>query len=174
MEGRCHPQDTLGRPGWITTEAFGLSMITNWGAHYLDIAQLVMNQELGGPLTIDAKASFMKNDVWTAHINYHVVMLYPNNVQLIMDDKFENGLSFEAEEGTIFCARRAAKAAASDKSSADADKKSLRASNPKLLEPLAADAKRLLLSSSNHYRNWLESIVANTQSMAPADQAAKT
>jgi predicted dehydrogenase len=174
MEGRCHPQDTLGRPGWITTEAFGLGMITNWGAHHLDIAQLAMNQELGGPLTIDAKASFMKNDVWTVHTNYHVEMLYPNNVQLIMDDKFENGLSFEGDEGTIFCARGAAKATASDKSSPDADKKSLRASNPKLLAPLAADAKRLPPSPSNHYRNWLESIVANTQPMAPVDQAAKT
>ncbi|MCX7007532.1 MAG: Gfo/Idh/MocA family oxidoreductase [Kiritimatiellaeota bacterium] len=36
MEGRVHPQsNTSGRPGWITTEDFGLGMITNWGAHHI-------------------------------------------------------------------------------------------------------------------------------------------
>ena len=38
MEARVHPQSGYGRPGWITTEDFGLGMITNWGAHHIDIA----------------------------------------------------------------------------------------------------------------------------------------
>ena len=38
MEDRVHPQEGYGRPGWITTEDFGLGMITNWGAHHMDIA----------------------------------------------------------------------------------------------------------------------------------------
>ena len=60
MEGRVHPQDSLaGRPGWITTEDFGLGMITNWGAHHVDIAHWAMGKELGGPLTVDAHAEFM-------------------------------------------------------------------------------------------------------------------
>lgn len=173
MEGRCHPQSSIGRPGWITTEDFGLGMITNWGAHHIDIAHLAMGQELGGPITIDAKASFMKNDVWTVHTNYHVEMLYPNDVQVILDDKFENGLTFEGDEGTIFCTRGSAKVTASDPNSSDGGKKSLRSSDPKLLAPLGSDAKRLP-RSANHYRNWLESIMANTQPIAPVDQAAKS
>ncbi len=68
MELRVHPQDSLnGRPGWMTTEDFGLGMITNWGAHHVDIAQWAMGQELGGPLSVNAHAQFMKNDVWTVH-----------------------------------------------------------------------------------------------------------
>ena len=68
MERRVHPQNSLeGRPGWITTEDFGLGMITNWGAHHVDIAHWAMGQELGGPLTIDSHAEFMTNDVWTVH-----------------------------------------------------------------------------------------------------------
>ncbi len=60
MELRGHPQNSLeGRPGWITTEDFGLGMITNWGAHHVDIAQWAMGQEFGGPITVDSHAEFM-------------------------------------------------------------------------------------------------------------------
>jgi myo-inositol 2-dehydrogenase/D-chiro-inositol 1-dehydrogenase len=95
MEDRVHPQDSLGRPGWITTEDFGLGMITNWGAHHIDIAHWGMGMELGGPSSIAAKGAFMTNDVWTVHRTYHVEMLYPNGVQLIMDSAYPNGIRFE-------------------------------------------------------------------------------
>ena len=50
MEDRVHPQaQRYGRPGWITTEDFGLGMITNWGAHHIDIAQWGMGHGAGGP-----------------------------------------------------------------------------------------------------------------------------
>jgi hypothetical protein len=65
MERRVHPQNSL--EGRITTEDFGLGMITNWGAHHVGIAHWAMGQELGGPLTIDAHAEFMTNDTWTVH-----------------------------------------------------------------------------------------------------------
>ena len=74
MEDRVHPQTNLGRPGWITTEDFGLGMITNWGAHHIDIAQWAIDMELSGPTSVEAKADFMKNDVWTVHHTYHVEM----------------------------------------------------------------------------------------------------
>ena len=80
-------------------------MITNWGAHHLDIAHWAMGQSLGGPLAIDAHAEFITNDLCTVHGAYHVEMLYPNAVLVILDDKFETGLRFEGDEGWIFCTR---------------------------------------------------------------------
>jgi len=41
-------------------------MITNWGAHHVDIAQWAMGQERGGPLAIEGHATFMQDDVWTS------------------------------------------------------------------------------------------------------------
>ena len=39
MERRVHPQNALeGHSSWITTEDFGLGMITDFGAHHIDIA----------------------------------------------------------------------------------------------------------------------------------------
>lgn len=174
MEGRVHPQNSFsGRPGWITTEDFGLGMITNWGAHHLDIAHWAMGQELGGPLTVDAKAAFMHDDVWTVHSTYHIEMLYPNEVRVILDNTFETGLRFEGDEGWIFCTRGAEKTTASDPNAPVNGKGPLRSSAPNLLSPLTGEAKRWP-KSANHYRNWLEAIVANQDPIAPVDQAARS
>ena len=174
MEGRVHPQNGLGRPGWITTEDFGLGMITNWGAHHLDIAHWAMGAELSGPTRIDAKADFMTGDTWTVHHHYHVEMLYPNGVQVILDDKFENGLRFEGSEGWVFCARDAEKVTSSDPHAPAGDNpEPLRASDPKILSPLGSDARRWP-ASKDHYGNWLESIVANRDPIAPIDQSARS
>jgi predicted dehydrogenase len=176
MELRAHSQTSLdGRPGWITTEDFGLGMITNWGAHHVDIAQWAMGQELGGPLTIEAQAEFMANDAWTVHTTYHVEMLYPKNVQLILDNKFENGIRFEGDEGWVFCTRGEEKVTASDPNT-PAGREALlplRASDPKILSPLDDSAVRWMPSKA-HHGNWLESIAANRQPIAPIQHSARS
>jgi len=176
MERRVHPQDSLeGRPGWITTEDFGLGMITNWGAHHVDIAQWAMGQELGGPVTIESHAEFMMNDAWTVHSTYQVEMRYPNNVQMILDNRFETGIRFEGDEGWIFCTRGEEKATASDPNlpvSRDA-LLPLRASDPKILSPLGGNPVRWMPSESQH-GNWLESIAANRPPIAPIQQSARS
>jgi myo-inositol 2-dehydrogenase / D-chiro-inositol 1-dehydrogenase len=176
MEGRGHPQNSLdGRPGWITTEDFGLGMITNWGAHHVDIAQWAAGQELGGPLTVEAHAEFMQNDLWTVHTTYHVEMLYPKNVRLILDNNFETGIRFEGDEGWIFCTRSEEAVTASDPN-APVKRDALlplRTSDPKILSPLDANAVRWM-PSRTHHGNWLESIVANRQPIAPIQQSARS
>jgi len=176
MEGRVHPQHSLdGRPGWITTEDFGLGMITNWGAHHIDIAQWAMGQELGGPLTVESQVKYIQNDLRTVHSNYHVEMQYPKNVTVILDDKYENGIRFEGDEGWVFCARSEEAVTASDPIALAGREvlKPLRASDPKLLSPLDANAVRWMPSRS-HYGNWLESITANTQPIAPIQQSVRS
>ena len=176
MEARVHPQTGYGRPGWITTEDFGLGMITNWGAHHMDIAHWGMGMELGGPSTIEARADFMTGDVWTVHHTYHVEMAYPNGVQLIMDNAFPNGIRFEGTEGWVFCARGAAQVTASDPGAgAQRDgRASLDASDLKILTaPYGPDAKRWP-ASPDHYLNWLEAVAARRDPIAPVDEAARS
>jgi predicted dehydrogenase len=176
MEERVHPQNSVdGRPGWITTEDFGLGMITNWGAHHIDIAQWGMGMELSGPTVIEATADFMKNDVWTVHRGYHVEMTYPNGVRMILDNKFENGIHFEGTEGWVFCKRGSGQVTASDPTSPEASrgKEALRASNAKILSPLPPGATRWQ-ASPDHYLNWLESIVVRREPIAPIAQSARS
>jgi len=176
MEDRVHPQDGFGRPGWITTEDFGLGMITNWGTHHIDIAQWAIGQENGGPKTIEATAEFMTNDVWTVHTTYHIELVYPNDVRVVMDDKFENGIHFEGTEGWVFCTRSAARVTSSDPNAPDqaAERRGpLRASDPKILEPLGSGAVRWP-PSTDHYHNWLESVAAGRDPVAPVEHAVRT
>ena len=178
MEDRVHPQTGLGRPGWITTEDFGLGMITNWGAHHIDIAQWAMGAELSGPTSIEAKADFMTNDVWTVHRHYHVEMLYPGGVRVILDDKFPNGIRFEGSEGWVFCTRGAVQVTTSDGNAKDqkanAGKSSLQASDPRILTPRVGSDQIGWQPSTNHYLNWLQAIVAKRDPIAPVDQAARS
>jgi predicted dehydrogenase len=176
MERRVHPQNSLdGRPGWITTEDFGLGMITNWGAHHVDIAQWALGEELGGPINVESHAEFMTDDAWTVHTTYHVEMLYPKNVRMILDNQFETGIRFEGDEGWIFCTRGEEKATASDPNTPGGRDMllPLRASDPKILLPLDGNAVRWMPSLTQH-GNWLESIAANRQPIAPIQQSARS
>jgi predicted dehydrogenase len=172
MEDRVHPQNGFGRPGWITTEDFGLGMITNWGAHHVDLMLWALGLELSGPRTIEGRAEFMAGDVWTVHTNYHIEMAMPNGTQVLLDNKFENGLLFEGTEGSIFCSRGYKKVTASDGNAGDAASEALRPSKPSLLDPLPDNAVRWM-SSDDHYLNWLEAIRANRDPIAPIDQSAR-
>jgi predicted dehydrogenase len=176
MEFRCHPQDSIdGRPGWITTEDFGLGMITNWGAHHMDIAQWALGMELSGPASVEAKAEFMTNDVWTVHTTYHAEMMYPGSIKVILDNSYTNGILFEGTEGTVFCARGSEKVTASDPvSTVDNKKGPLWASNDKILYPRVGQEGKIWMPSPDHYRNWLESIINRKDPIAPVDQSSRS
>jgi myo-inositol 2-dehydrogenase/D-chiro-inositol 1-dehydrogenase len=159
MEGRVHPQQGYDRPGWITTEDFGLGMITNWGAHALDLAQWGMGMELSNPITIEARADFMKNDQWTVHTGYHAELGYANGVRVVLDDGFDNGIRFEGDGGWLFCSRI---------------KDQVTSSNPAILaSTLPANATRWM-ASTDHYANWLQCVLDRRDPIAPVDQGART
>jgi predicted dehydrogenase len=174
MEDRVHPQTGYGRPGWITTEDFGLGMITNWGAHHMDIAQWAMGMELSGPMRVSGRADFMHDDVWTVHHGYHIEMEYPKGVTVILDDSHPNGLRFEGSDGWVFCARGAAKVTASDPGAAAGAPKALDASDVRIIETPFSDRDVRWMPSDNHYRNWLEAITTRTDPIAPVDQAVRS
>jgi hypothetical protein len=151
-------------------------MITNWGAHHMDIAQWAMGMQLSGPQRIESNATFMRDDMWTVHHTYHVEMLYANGVRLIMDQSYPNGIRFEGSDGWVFCARGSAQVTSSDPGAASQANgaRSLDASTLSVLTtPFGARDIRWP-ASDNHYRNWLDAIVSRTDPIAPVDQAVRS
>jgi hypothetical protein len=141
----------------------------------VDIAHWGIGMELSGPTTIEGRADFMTGDVWTVHHTYHVEMQYPNGVQVIIDDKFPNGIRFEGADGWVFCARGAAQVTSSDPGAAtQKGSKALDASDVRILTAPYGPNDTRWPPSSDHYLNWLEGIARRQDPIAPVDQAARS
>ena len=158
-EDRVHPQGVdkiKARPGWLRIESYCLGMITGWGSHHADIANWGMNTENTGPIEIEGKAQFPTHGLWNVHGPFHIEAKYANGVRVIYDDKFDNGVRFEGDDGWVFVSRGGGKATASDPTSTK--NKPIAASSPKLLESKIGPNEVHLHASKDHHLDWLESI----------------
>ena len=164
-ETRVHAQDLArirSRPGWIQLEPYGWGMITNWGAHHLDIAQWGLGMDGSGPDGVTGTAEWMKTDggkLWNVHTHYDLHYSYnKGRVELHVNDKFPMGIKFIGEKGEwLYCMRSGAVTESDPKSWADGELGPFAASKRKLLEPMAKPEVRLN-TSDDHWLNWLEGI----------------
>ena len=87
-------------------------MITNWGAHHMDIAHWGMGTEFTGPTTIEAQAEFPADGLWDVHGAFEVHYTYANGVTVLCADNQKNrqGVLFEGTEGRVFVSRSALEA----------------------------------------------------------------
>lgn len=151
-EDRTHPQSGYDRPGWIQTEPYGRGMITNWGAHMIDIAQWGNDTENTGPVEIEGRGEFPQRGVFNVHTMMHAEALYANGVRLLVDSQEPGGVRFEGEDGWI-----------------DVQRDKLVASNPALLREKVGDGGVKLYVSNNHMRNFLECIRSRKEPAAPVE-----
>jgi len=166
-EQRVHPQNSVAtRPGWLRHEAYCLGMITGWGAHHYDTAHWAMNVEDTGPSRIEATAEFPKNKIWNVHGAYHVELDYPNQVKVVVTDKFNNGLKFIGDEGWIWVTRDSEITPSDPTAKLKKEIKALDASDPKLLDPQGLSVR--LPVSKEHHLNWLECVKSRKTPLAPA------
>ena len=162
---RCHNQDLKhidDRPGWIQLAPYGWGMITNWGAHHLDIAQWGLGMDNSGPESVRGTCEWMKTDggkLWNVHTHYDLHYSYnKGRTDVHVCDKFPMGIKFIGEKGEwLYCMRGAAVTASDPKSSTDGKMKPLMASDIKLAEPIAKPEVKLN-TSADHWLNWLEGI----------------
>ena len=171
-EDRVHNQDTakLGtRPGWIQMEPYGWGMITNWGAHHMDIVQWGLGTEDCGPLEVSGTCGWMTKGLWNAHAEFDLLYKYPKNIDVSVCNKYPNGVRFIGENGWIFVSRGAEKVTASDPTLPGKSLKALDASDPKVLDaPLGSDAVRLHVSD-DHVKDWLIAIKGRTSAVTNAE-----
>jgi hypothetical protein len=170
-EKRVHPQVGYDRPGWLRCEQFGAGMITGWGAHHIDSAHWGMDTEFTGPVEIWGTAEFPKKGLWDVHGPFRTEGVYANGVHMIVSGDFTNGIRFEGTDGWIFVSRGNETVTASDPVAKLNDATALSASNPAIIKSVIGPDEIHLPESKEHHLNWLESVKARRQPIAPVEVA---
>jgi len=99
---RVHPRHGYGRPGWMRCRDICEGMITNWGTHLLDVAQLLNGTERTGPVSVEGTGKYPEpgSGLWDVLLDFRVQYKYAKCVVLdyFIDIPY---LRVEGDEGWI-------------------------------------------------------------------------
>ncbi len=85
---------------WRQIRDYSGGMLTDWGAHLLDTAQVANFAEGAGPVSVEGKGTYAQNSLATMPIEFEVTYRYANGVELLA----RSGgvmLRFEGDKGWI-------------------------------------------------------------------------
>ena len=167
---RVHDQDLKkigNRPGWIQLAPYGWGMITNWGAHHLDITAWGLGVD---PSSVRGTCAWMDlsgDRLWNVHTTYDLHYDCAGT-DVHVKNTYQMGVKFVGENGEwLFCTRGKMKVTPSDPDPVvvPGELGPIAASRDALLSPIA-DPKVKLLTSDDHFRNWLEACLAEDPSLS--------
>ena len=97
---RVHTPRSFRRPGWMRVRDYCDGMITNWGAHLVDIVQWGNGTDRSGPVEVEATGTYPTDGLWNVLLNFKAKYKYANGVTLhyTMGRPF---VRFEGEDGWI-------------------------------------------------------------------------
>jgi len=97
---RVHDPNTIDtRPGWLRIEDYTNGMITNWGAHLVDIALWGMKKEYELPVSVSGTGNFSKG-IWNTIESFEVLYKYADGLTMnyTIDQPY---VKFEGDKGWI-------------------------------------------------------------------------
>lgn len=101
-EQRVHPlRDASKRPGWMMIRDYAEGMISNWGAHILDIVQWALNTEHTGPVEVEGTGEFPKDNLWDVLQNFQVRYRYASGVEVFYSNAGRPFVRIEGTDGWI-------------------------------------------------------------------------
>ena len=118
---------------------------TNWGAHYLDIAQWALGMDDSGPVEVDGHGVYPSSGLFTAPTRVDVRYTYANGVTMRMrtrtDGVYDGNIIFYGEKGVLDVSRSKQK------------------SNPEsILKEKIGDSEVHLYKSRDHFGNWIDCV----------------
>ena len=140
---------------WILDYSAGY--ITDWGAHYLDIAQWGNGTDLTGPVEIEGTARFPAEGIYDAPNQFEITYTYANGVRFVLFTTTESarwGMRFEGTEGWLYVESGRIAAEPAD-----------------ILKEKIAPHEIHLYASANHHGNFIDCVLSRRPSAAPAEIA---
>jgi predicted dehydrogenase len=117
-------------------------MMTDWGAHHLDITQWGLGMDDAGPIKVES-VGMLPADArgYNAATDFTVTYHYPDDITVLAMSQGENGVRFEGDSGWIFVSRSR-----------------IEASSEAILKDPLPDSAIRLYKSDDHHRNFVECV----------------
>lgn len=102
-EDRVHPRESYGRPGWMRCRNTCEGMITNWGTHLLDVAQLAHGTERTGPVEVEGTGKYPEvgSGLWNVLLSFHAKLRFADGVEVDYHTGEAPFVRFEGDEGWV-------------------------------------------------------------------------
>lgn len=93
---------------WRHNWDFSGGMITDWGAHHLDIVQWALDMDNSGPIAIENVVATLppQTDLYNTPPNYAFDIVYANGLRVSVSDKHPEGIRFDGENGKSIFVKR--------------------------------------------------------------------
>lgn len=145
--GRCHFNFR-----WIMDYSEGY--ISDWGAHYFDVAQWGNGTDMTSPVSVQGKGVFPKEGLYDAAIEHHIEYTYANGVKMICSTDLLGAVRFEGTEGWVHV---------------DTGPTGLETFPESLRHETIAPGEIHLYESADHHRNFIDCIKTRRETAAPAE-----
>jgi len=156
-------------PMWRMYREYGGGMITDWGAHHLDITHWGLDMDRSGPVEIIPPADW-------SNAQQGARLIYPNGVEVT--HIADNGVTFFGTEGEVHVNRRKIKLTLKGKIEASymtkEDKPSLDEQLDTLEAKYLASATTRLYASPDHKSDFLNAMQSRKQPIADVETGART
>ncbi len=156
-------------PMWRSYREFGGGMVTDWGAHHLDITHWGLDMDRSGPSEILPPKNWAEAVAGTK-------LIYPNGVEVTHVEA--NGVTFFGSDGEVYVNRGKIKLTLRGQVKASYMTKEDRPTLGEQLDALEkdylADAKVRLYASTDHKADFLNAMVTRKQPIADVETGART
>lgn len=93
---------------WRHNYDFSGGMITDWGAHHMDIAQWALDMDTSGPVAIENIKGELpaKGELYNTATAFHFEAVYATGTRMIVDSTFREGIEFIGDNGKKIFVKR--------------------------------------------------------------------
>ncbi|HEY3915373.1 MAG TPA: Gfo/Idh/MocA family oxidoreductase [Verrucomicrobiae bacterium] len=146
---------------WRWNYNTGGGQLMDWVGHHVDIAHWGLGFDNNGPSELEGHGQFPPRDaVWNTCTKYRIEAKYPDNIAMTIAggyDDIKSGTKWIGENGWVYVDR-------GKFDSSNDDWKDIKELDEK-------DVKIPLIRSTNHYRNFIDSVKSRKPTIAPAETA---
>lgn len=126
-------------------------MVTDWGAHHLDITQWGLGMDHTGPKYVEGSAE-TRPGFYTTFTSFDFTFTYANGIKVRFGNQVKGGVTFHGEKGTIWCNR------GGKESSIEG-----------LFDEPLGNENPNLYQSRNHIQDWIQCIKDRTDPICHAE-----